>query len=393
MVHIMKVLLLCWRDSSHPEGGGSEVYLERVGEYLASPAGGSHEVTFRTARYPGSAPVEHRGGVTYVRGGGALGVYLRAWLYMHRHHFDVIVDTQNGVPFFARMWGRGRPPTVLLTHHCHREQWPVAGPFFRHIGWFIESRLSPWVHRRTPYVTVSVPSADDLVALGIDRQQISIIRNGVDIPPELGEPRGNRPAGRAGTAGTVNTMGAMDSEGLRLVTLSRLVPHKQIEHALHALAAVLPEHPATVLDIIGDGWWSEKLRQCAAELGVSEQVIFHGHVSTERKHQILSHADIHLLPSRKEGWGLAVIEAGLHGVPTLGYSSSDGLRDSVIDGKTGLLVNSERDLLRVLGELMADRERREILGEAARGRSRSFSWNMTGKAWKKLLETLAHSGR
>lgn len=381
----MKVLLLCWRDSGHPEGGGSEVYLERVGEYLASPAGGNHEVTFRTARYPGSPPVEHRGGVTYVRGGGALGVYPRAWGYLRRHRFDAIVDTQNGVPFFARVFGRGRPTTVVLTHHCHREQWPVAGPFLRHIGWFVESRLSPWVHRRTPYVTVSVPSADDLVALGVGQERISIIRNGVDIPPWLAE----------SDVGVRSVVGAQDgdTEGLRLVTLSRLVPHKQIEHALHALARVLPEHPTAVLDIIGDGWWSEKLRQCAAELGVFDHVVFHGHVSEERKHQILSRADIHLLPSRKEGWGLAVIEAGLHGVPTLGYLSSDGLRDSVIDGKTGILVHSEKDLLRVLGELMDDRERCKMLGDAARVRSQSFSWNMTGKAWKNLLENLVHSGR
>ena len=48
----MKVLLLCWRDSGHPEGGGSEVYLERVAEHLARRG---HQVTYRTAWYPGSA--------------------------------------------------------------------------------------------------------------------------------------------------------------------------------------------------------------------------------------------------------------------------------------------------------------------------------------------------
>ena len=44
----MKILLLCWRDSTHPQGGGSERYLERVGEYLASQG---HEVIYRTAKH------------------------------------------------------------------------------------------------------------------------------------------------------------------------------------------------------------------------------------------------------------------------------------------------------------------------------------------------------
>lgn len=391
----MKVLLLCWRDSGHPEGGGSEVYLERVAEYLASAAGGGHDVTFRTARYPGSAPVEHRNGVTYVRGGGQLSVYPRAWWYMRRHRFDVIVDTQNGVPFFARVFGRGtrgprgrvgRVPVVLLTHHCHREQWPVAGPVLSRIGWFTESRLSPLVHRHTPYVTVSAPSADDLVGLGVDRDRIRVIRNGVDVPAGS-TAGGDATTGAVGTAGPGGGGADADSR-IHLVTLSRLTPYKQIEHALAALAAVLPGHPDTVLDVIGDGWWSEKLRRAAVDLGVSGHVVFHGHVTEDLKHRILARATVHLMPSAKEGWGLAVIEAGLHGVPTIGYASSAGLRDSIVDGVTGILVDSEDALTTALSGLLDDPRRRRELGDAARVRARGFSWEATGKAWRELLEKL-----
>lgn len=49
----------------------------------------------------------------------------------------------------------------------------------------------------------------------------------------------------------------------------------------------------------GSGWW----------LGIESQVIFHGQVSEARKNELLSRADIHVLPSVKEGRGLAVIEA------------------------------------------------------------------------------------
>ena len=75
----MKILLLCWRDTTHPQGGGSERYLERVGGYLASQG---HEVVFRTSKHMNAARREVRDGVRYSRGGAKFGVYPRAWAAM-----------------------------------------------------------------------------------------------------------------------------------------------------------------------------------------------------------------------------------------------------------------------------------------------------------------------
>lgn len=118
--------------------------------------------------------------------------------------------------------------------------------------------------------------------------------------------------------------------------LSRLVPHKQIEHALTTLAVLRDHVPDVHLDVVGDGWWMDPLVEYAARLGVSDAVTFHGYLDEESKHQVLQRAWVHLMPSRKEGWGLAVTEAAQHGVPTVGYRSSGGLTDSVTDGITGL---------------------------------------------------------
>jgi len=220
----MKILLLCWRDTGHPEGGGSERYLERVAGYLA---GQGHTVVFRTASYPGAPTLSRRDGVTFSRAGGNFSVYVRSWTAMLGARFgvgplakalggkpDVVVDTQNGVPFFARIFSGA--PTVLLTHHCHREQWPVAGPIISQLGWFIESRLSPMIHRRSRYITVSEPSAAELVELGVSPGRIAVIRNGVDpIPEELQSTE------------IMADLSECDGPAPHLVTLSRLVPHKQ----------------------------------------------------------------------------------------------------------------------------------------------------------------------
>ncbi len=390
----MKILLLCWRDTHHPEGGGSERYLERVADHLAAQG---HQVIFRTARYAGSArreSVQTQQGqgttIEFSRGGGAYTVYLRALAGLAAARLglpvgplqsmgrpDVVVDTQNGVPFFASLVAGA--PTVILTHHCHREQWSVAGPLLARIGWFIESTVSPWLHRKNRWVTVSSPSAEELVGLGVPKEKIDIIRNGIDPAAEL-----NAPAPRE----------AQDDEHtIHLVTLSRLVPHKQIEHALDAVAALIPQHPNLRLDVIGDGWWKEKLHAHARELGVEPYVVFHGHVTEDIKHRILSRAAIHVMPSRKEGWGLAVVEAGQRGVPTVGYYSSAGLRDSVDDNVTGLLAGSPGGFINAVEELVQDPEKTSQMGEAARKKAEGYSWQTTGEAWGKLLEDVASSGR
>ncbi len=344
----MKILLLCWRDTSHPQGGGSERYLERVGEYLSACG---HEVTFRTACYPGSLKQEQRGGITFSRAGGRFSVYPRALLWLWRRRFDVVVDTQNGIPFFARL--ATRAPVVVLSHHCHREQWLVTGRLLGRVGWWLESKVAPFVYRNAQWVTVSEPSAAELRALGVRR--VAIIRNGVD---------------------RVDASAAQ--EPFRMVTLSRLVPHKHIEHAIDAVRAIPEAH----LDVIGSGWWSDRLRAYAAD--VADRVHFHGHVSERRKHELLARACLHLMPSAKEGWGLAVIEAGLHGVPTIGYRSSGGLRDSV---RGGLLVDTHTDFLAATRLLLFHAQRRQTLGAIARDYAQQFSWEETGRRFMQIIGT------
>lgn len=374
---VRSVLLLCWRDTGHPQGGGSETYLQRIGSQLAAAG---LRVTLRTARYPGAARREVVDGVEVSRGGGRHTVYIRAGLAMvaaraglgplRRARPDVVIDAQNGVPFLARLaYGRR---VVVLVHHCHREQWPVAGRLLARFGWFVESRLSPRLHRNNQYVTVSLPSARDLAELGVDSSRVAIVRNGLDAAPP-------------------GTMGAARSQTPRVLVLSRLVPHKQIEDALDAVAQLRQRVSDLHLDIVGGGWWLERLVQHAARLRISDAVTFHGHVDETTKHAVAQRCWVHVLPSRKEGWGLSVIEAGLHGLPTLGYRSCGGLNDSVVDGVTGILVADHAELTDRLEQLLADPVLRAELGAKAAARSREFSWPQSAAAMRSVLESV-HAG-
>jgi glycosyltransferase involved in cell wall biosynthesis len=376
---VRNVLMLCWRDTGHPQGGGSEAYVQRIGTQLAQ-AGVT--VTLRTARYPGAPRSGVIDGVRVSRGGGPKSVYIRAGLAMVAARLrlgplrdarpDVVIDTQNGIPFLARLaFGRR---SVLLVHHCHREQWPVAGRWTGRFGWFVESRLSPRLHRRNQYVTVSLPSARDLTDLGVAADQIAVVRNGLDDAP-------------------ASTLAAPRSAAPRVVVLSRLVPHKQIEDALRAVAALRAHMPALHLDIVGGGWWHQQLVDHAARLGISDAVTFHGHVDDVTKHQVVQRSWVHLLPSRKEGWGLAVIEAAQHAVPTVGYRDSGGLTDSIVDGVTGLLVDDVAELTERLAELLENPVLREELGRKAQARTAEFSWRQSAEAMRTVLDEVAAGRR
>jgi glycosyltransferase involved in cell wall biosynthesis len=368
------VLLLCWRDTGHPQGGGSETYLQRIGAQLAASG---VEVTLRTAEYEGAPRDEVVDGIRISRRGGRYSVYAWALLALIGARFglgplrrvrpDVIVDTQNGWPFFARLvFGRR---VAVLVHHCHREQWPVAGRWLGRLGWFCESTFSPLVHQRSQYVTVSLPSARDLADLGVDLDRIAVVRNGLDEAP-------------------AQTLQEPPSATPRIAVLSRLVPHKQIEDALDAVALLHKNIPNLHLDIVGGGWWRDQLVHHAISLGIANLVTFHGHVDDLAKHRVMQQAWVHVLPSRKEGWGLAVTEAAQHAVPTIGYRSSGGLTDSIIDGVTGVLVNDRSELVSRLEELLTDPMLRRELGRKAQARSAEFSWRQSADGMRTVLESV-----
>lgn len=349
-----RLLVLNWRDLWHPEGGGSELYVQQVASRL-SEAG--CKVTLFSAQYPGSARRETVDGLDFVRRGGHLTVYVWAALYLMAGRFgriDAVLEVQNGMPFLARLFTRAR--VVVLVHHVHREQWPVVGPLLARIGWFMESKAAVAVNRGSRYVAVSDTTREELIGLGVAPRDISIAYNGLPPVPEF-EDLGQ-------------------SAAPRLVVLSRLVPHKQVEHALAAVRDLAEEFPELHLDVMGAGWWEENLREAAEELGVSERVTFYGHVTEQAKFELLSRAWVHLMPSLKEGWGLSIMEAASVAVPSVAYRSAGGVQESVQDGVTGLLAEHQADFVSSTRRLLADEAMRTSLGQKAAIRSTQFSWDV-----------------
>lgn len=366
------IVVLNWRDTANPEGGGSEVYVEQLARRWAQHG---HRVTLVCAAHERAPALEERDGIRIIRVGTKLTVYSRARKLLRRGalgRVDVVVDTQNGIPFFARY--ATQAPTVVLVHHVHREQWPVVyDPVRARVGWFIESVAAPRALLGSAYVAVSEATRSELIAQGVPAQRITVVHNGTEALAASGSARDAAP---------------------RILVLGRLVPHKRVEHVIAAAARLRERHPGLSIAVVGDGWWAPHLHEAARAHGVADIVEFTGHVSEAEKARQVDRAWVLALPSLKEGWGLVVMEAASRGVPTIAYADAGGVTESVEDGVTGVLVRGEEpEFVAALDALLNDSARRIDMGERARKRSAQFSWDASAERFEDVLESVVGAAK
>ena len=170
------------------------------------------------------------------------------------------------------------------------------------------------------------------------------------------------------------------------VALTRLVPHKRVDLLLEAWSQVQPVTGGRFV-VIGDGPELGPLRQRAAGIPGAELV---GRVSTAERERWLGTAWFLVHGAHHEGWGLVILEAGAVGTPSL-VVDAPGVRDAVIDGKTGVIValtdpSRPTPLVKAWIELASDPVRRKILGVAALERASEFGWDRMVDSWVAAAE-------
>jgi len=177
------------------------------------------------------------------------------------------------------------------------------------------------------------------------RQPNQVIRPSEDVQSELGVP----------------------VDGGCVACVARLEPEKDVHTLLRAMAEVISKAPEARCLVVGDGSEAVRLKHFASDLGVSANVVFTGY--RQDVSSIVSAADVFVLPSLAEPFGLVLVEAMALGKPVIA-TRVGGPLEIVEDGVTGLLVPpaDPAAMAEAIRALLADPERRRAMGEAGRAR-------------------------
>ena len=367
----MKILLIEYRDITHPEAGGAEVILLEVFKRIVSAG---HQVDYLCCGHAGAKPEERIEGLRILRRGHQPEFNFRVpWVYrreLRQNGYDLIVEGIDKIPFCMPLYERQVPVLCVVPHlfgtTVFREAALPVGLYV-----YAYERLIPWVYRQCRFSVLSEGTRDDLVRRGIRADRIRVIYSG------LSQEQYGAPAEKPATDHPI------------LVYLGRIKKYKGIELGFHAVKLLRDKYPTIEYQVVGTGDYVGALRQLSEQLGVSANVTFTGLKRGREKTEILRQASVLLYTSPKEGWGLSVVEANACGTLVVA-SDSPGLRESVLHGKTGFLVphGDVPALAQRIDQLLADpalygRMRTEAIAWAGR-----FTWE---RAARETLELMAQA--
>ena len=363
----MRILIVNWLDRQNPQAGGAEAHLHETFGRLAQCG---HEVTVLASGWKGCDPRAELDGIEVHRTGARYTFSLAAALYFRREladrPYDVVVEDLNKVPLFTRYW-TGIPVVALVHHLFGTTAFQEAGFPLAAATWLLE-RPIPLVFRTTPMVAVSASTREDLVRRGLDTSRIEVIPNGIDLEHYTPHPEGLR------------------TPEPSLLFLGRLKKYKGVELLVRAVAVLASDGLGVTLLVGGSGNDRPRLEKIARDLGVKDSVHFLGFVKEEEKLELFRTSWLHALTSPNEGWGISIMEANACGTPSVA-SAAPGLRESVVDGETGLLVphGDVRSLADSIAALLNNEERRHTMGRAARRFAEQYSWEASADQMERFL--------
>ncbi len=359
----LNILIFNWRDTKHKWAGGAEVYIHELAKRWVRDG---NSVTIFCGNGT-KRPNEKIDGVQIYRKGNFYTVYIWAALYYifkFRGKYDVIIDCENGIPFFTPLYCR--KPKFLLIHHVHQEVFRKSLiPPFAALASFLETKLMPRVYKDIQVITVSPSSRTEILRHKLTQSDPIVIYNGVDLNKfKPGE----------------------KSKNPMILYLGRLQYYKSLHVLVKAAKKVLEQIPNARFVIAGEGGEKEKLIRRAKKLGILGKISFLGKVSEKKKIELFQKAWVFVNPSFMEGWGITTLEANACGTPAIA-SNVPGLRDSIKNLDTGILVpygNADKFAESILKIIKRNSYRKRLSSEAIVW-ARGFTWEKSSTEFYSLI--------
>src|SRR3989449_396828 len=358
------IVILSRRTITHPLAGGASIYLHEIFRRLTH----RHDITVLSQASDGFFRTQEIDGIKYVNFGTK---YIRPvlplkYLTHYSKKADLLVDHGDvAIPWLSPLYSH--TPKIAIVHQMVKEIFYYEfGRPLADLGSLVEKVIYR-AYTGCPVVAVSSSTANDLYDMGIPEDHVHIIPpacsiDGSKIPLE-------------------------DRGSLAISCVSRMKRYKGLDLALRIFRQLLETLPSATLELAGSGPCEQQLRKLVADLGISEQVRFLGRVSEFEKNKLYQSSRVLLNPSIREGYGMSVIEANSFGTPAAGWDVA-GMRDSVLNGSTGLLAPfpDKEAMSKNIETLLRNDEIWRRLSENSWKWAHSHSWDASAKLFEALID-------
>jgi glycosyltransferase involved in cell wall biosynthesis len=364
-----RIVVLSQRSVRHPLSGGADKYVHEIFRRLTD----RHSITILSSGGILSKPVEEIDGIEYRHFPDAIHRMTLPARYLTKFagKTDLLIDNSDvGIPWLSPFYTK--VPKILVAYQ-------VARDIFRHelvrplseIAVSLEPRIYS-AYRNCRIVTCSPSTKDDLVSLGIPSERITAIRPGID-----------------------DSFRAFDPDGLRfsdptIICISRFQRYKGLGYAIRSLKLILEKVPAAKLLIIGNGDPTE-LKEAVSRTDYQGSIQILERLPNawnDEKRVLLSRSHLLLIPSVREGYGIVVIEANACGTPAIGWSVP-GVRDSIINGTTGLQVpfGNIQYLAEAIVKVLSDSQGFAKMSRSAIDWARHHSWDTAAEQFGEVIDS------
>ena len=366
-----RILVLSTRDIRSKNSGGASLYIYEILRRLSN----KYEITICSGIEDELPRRERLCGMNIVRlpfrGFSRVAVPIAVLTNLFGPT-DLIIDNGDvAFPWLTPLYSH--TPTLTIIYQSVREIF--SRELIRPIS-DMATIAEPWIYKmykRKKIVTCSQSTKTDLVEFGLRADDITVVKPGI-------------------RDSFLSSKSTPKFENPTVVCVSRFQKYKGIDYLIRAMKFVLQEVPSAELIIAGSGDETNIERQLSGtDYSPSVKVINRrSNQWDDEKRELFAKAHLSVVPSIREGYGIVVIEANACGTPVIGWNVP-GLRDSILDGKTGVLVpfGDVEKLGKQIALYLKDFTAREKMSTAAVEWAREHSWDRSSSEFDRIIDSLA----
>lgn len=214
------------------------------------------------------------------------------------------------------------------------------------------------------HVSVSNFTKRRLIKLGVQEERITVIPNGVSYDKL--------------------SQGSHKKKWGRIIYVGRLTPHKHVEMLIDAFSKVVAKIRETELHIVGSGPLLPEIERQASKIN---QCYVHGFLSEEEMLRLLKSSWLFVLPSEREGSGIAALEAMATGIPVVTTNSPSNATKELVSYGNGMVVEpTSQHIASAIRELFSGKRDWEEMSRNARSFAATFDWDKVADDMERLLD-------